>query len=309
MSLVRIMGGLAAAATGAALIAGCAGGGPDEAKAPDVVVTTSVLGDIVQHLVGADAQVEVIMPAGTDPHDFAPSARQVQDMREAHVLVVNGLHFEHGLDDTIAAAADDGTPVLTLADHIPNRLTLSEDGDAVPDPHVFNDPARMAVAVEALGTELAKQVDGLDSPAFAKRVRGYVASLRALDAEVEQTLAVVSPGRRVLVTNHEALGYFADRYGFEVLGTVIPSLSTLGEASAGQLASLATKVRDARVPAIFADTSSPTRLADALAQEVGHDVQVVELYVESLGPRGSGADTYLGMLRTNAKRIADALDG
>jgi zinc/manganese transport system substrate-binding protein len=123
---------------------------------------------------------------------------------------------------------------------------------------------------------------------------------------VEATLAPVAAEDRVLVTNHEVFGYFADRYGFEVLGTVIPSGTTGEGASAADLAELVQVVEDAGVPAIFADTSSPARLADALAAEVG-DVEVVELFSESLGEPGSGGETYLEMARTNAERIADAL--
>jgi zinc/manganese transport system substrate-binding protein len=113
--------------------------------------------------------------------------------------------------------------------------------------------------------------------------------------------------RRVLVTNHDALGYFADRYGFEVVGTVIPGISTQAAADAADFAALATTVRDRGVPAIFAETTSSTALADALAAEVGRDVAVVTLYTGSLGPPDSGADTYVGMLETDAHRIADAL--
>jgi zinc/manganese transport system substrate-binding protein len=125
---------------------------------------------------------------------------------------------------------------------------------------------------------------------------------------VEQLLAAVPPERRVLVTNHDVFGYFAERYGFEVLGAVIPAGSTLAEPSAHDLDDLATLIEQAGVPAVFADTSAPSRLADALAGE-GTDVEVVELYSESLGEPGSEGATYIGMVRTNARRIADALRG
>ena len=138
------------------------------------------------------------------------------------------------------------------------------------------------------------------------RADAYVARLQALDADVAKVLGAGPAARRILVTNHDALGYFADRYGFTILGTVIPSLSTLAEPSASGLTDLAAAIDKAGVPAIFADTSSPRRLADALAAE-GHHVQVVQLYVESLGPAGSGAPTYEQMVRTNAARIAAAL--
>ena len=129
-----------------------------------------------------------------------------------------------------------------------------------------------------------------------------------LDGEVERTLSAVPGNRRTLVTNHEVFGYFADRYGFDVVGAVIPAGTTQAEPSAEQLDELAHTIEEQHVPAIFVETSSPTRLADALADEVG-DVDVVELFSESLGDEGSGGETYAAMMRTNARRIADALTG
>ena len=134
----------------------------------------------------------------------------------------------------------------------------------------------------------------------------YLDALEALDAEVEALVATVPPDDRLLVTNHEVFGYFADRYDFEVVGAIIPGGSTLAEPSAAELADLVRQIDERGVPAMFAETSSPTRLAEALAAE-GADVEVVELYSESLGEPGSPGDTYLGMVRTNAERIAAAL--
>jgi zinc/manganese transport system substrate-binding protein len=294
---------LALAALAAATAAGCGIGGPVGAgKGPSVVVTTTILGDVTRHLVGDDAEVTVLMPPNADPHDFQASARQAAEMREARALVVNGGGFEAGLDDTIAGAHDDGVATFTALDHVSTR----RQGGHV-DPHFFTDPARMATAAEALAGFLADEVPGLDTAAFRRRAAAYVADLRALDRSTEQTLAAVPADRRKLVTNHDVFGYFASHYGFEVLGAVIPSATTQAQPSAGDLAGLAHTVRRAGVPAVFADTSSPERLADALAQEVGDEVKVVDLYSESLGPPGSPGDSYVGMVRTNARRIAAAL--
>lgn len=272
---------------------------------PQVVVTTSILGDVVANLVGDAATVEVVMPPGSDPHAFSPSARQAAAMREADVLVVNGLGFEVGLRDTIDAAEADGAVVVTAADAV-ETLPLGGVDGADPDPHFFTDPVRMADVVASLADSLARHVDGLDTPAYRDRVAAYVEDLGALDVEVVALLDRVPSERRVLVTNHEVLGYFADRYRFEVLGTVIPNGSTLAEPSAADLQALAAEIERVGVPAVFAETSSPARLAEALARE-GTEVQVVELYTESLGPSGSDGATYLDMVRTNAERIAAAL--
>jgi len=288
-----------AAATLLAAACGDGGGAAGGSGSADVVVTTSVLGDVVTNLVGDDADVEVLMPPGADPHEFAPSARQAADLREADLVVANGGGFEAGLDDTLEAAEADGATVVRALDSV-DRI---DD-----DPHFFTDPARMAVAAEALAATLSEDVPALDTPAFRERARTYVTELQALDAEVEAILAPVPPERRKLVTNHDVFAAFADHYDFTVVGSVIPAVTTEAEPGAGELDELAATIEAEGVPAIFADTSAPERLADALAGEVG-DVEVVELYSESLGEPGSAGDTYLAMMTTNAERIAAALSG
>jgi zinc/manganese transport system substrate-binding protein len=282
-------------------------GGTDEGSGgrPTILVTTSVLGDVVEHLVGGDADVEVVMPAGADPHDFVPSAKQVISIREADAVVANGAGFEEGLDDALSAAAADGVDVFEVIDTV-DTIGGDHDGESV-DPHFFTDPARMAVAAEAIVDHLADRVDGLDTDRFRQRAEDYVEELEQLDADVEQALSAVPAERRKLVTNHDVFAYFADRYGFEVIGVVIPGGGTGGEPSAGELASLAATVTEEGVPAIFADSSAPTKLADALADEAGTDVQVVELFTESLQPEDPDGDTYVVMVTTNAQRIVEAL--
>jgi zinc/manganese transport system substrate-binding protein len=179
----------------------------------------------------------------------------------------------------------------------------AHDGE---DPHFFTDPVRTAAAAEGIAEFLIEQVEGIDEEAVRTATEAYVAELEDLDAEIEALLADIPDERRVLVTNHEVFGYFADRYDFEVVGTVIPAGTTAEGGSAGALARLATVVREEGVPAIFTDETTADNLARTVADEVG-DVEVVALFSESLGPDGSGAETYLGMMRTNAERIAEAL--
>jgi len=336
-----------------ALAIGACGDDEDSASAsgggrPRVVVTTNVLGDVVSNLVGDEADVEVIMPSGSDPHEFQPSAQQAGAIREADALITNGAGFEEGMSSSIEAAEEDGVPTLEAIDAV-ETLQLDESmeahadeeggeehaeeaegeteeehaeeegeageehaegedehGHEGTDPHFFTDPARMATAAQAIADFLADEVPALDTPAFDDQVAATIDDLRALDGEVEQTLSAVPAERRTLVTNHEVFGYLADRYGFEVVGAVIPSGTTQAEPSAAELDELAHTIEDRGVPAIFVETSSPTRLADALANEVG-DVELVELFTESLGPEGSGGETYAGMMQTNAERIAEAL--
>ena len=176
------------------------------------------------------------------------------------------------------------------------------------DPHFFTDPARMAVAAHGIADFLIATVDGVDAAAMEASADAYITELEALDAEVEGIVAGIPEASRVLITNHEVFAYFAERYGFEVAGAVIPSGSTSDGVSAQALAELAELVEGEGVAAIFSDTSASDELAQTLADEVG-DVAVVELYTESLGDADSDGATYIDMVRTNAQRIAAALAG
>ncbi len=275
-----------------------------------MVVTTNIIGDMVGEVIGEEADLEVIMPVGSDPHDFEPSARQAEAMEEADLLVVNGAGFEEGLLGLIESAEESGTPVFAFADEVEllefTGEHAGEEEEGTEDPHIWTDPARMITPVEAVAARLG-ELEGVDAEVIDSQATEYVGELESLDGDIETMVAEIPHERRVLVTNHEVFAYFADRYGFEVVGAVVPSLSTNAEASAGELTELAELIDTEGVPAIFAETTQSTQLADALADEAGGDVEVVELFSESLGESGSGAETYLDMMRTNAERIVEAL--
>ena len=295
------------------VVAGCSDDDPDSTGGPTIVVTTNVLGDVVREVTAdAGVDVEVVMPLGADPHEFSPSTRQAEDMVAADLLVVNGAGFEEGMEEIIDRAADSDTPTFAFTDHVdllpltgPNAEEEASEGNT-DDPHVWTDPTRVADALPALG-EALREVEGVDAAAVDEGIAAYAAELAALDQEIETALADIPDDHRVLVTNHEVFGYFADRYGFDVVGTVIPSGTTLAEPSSGELEDLAAVIEDVGVPAVFGETTQSTRLADALAESVGADVEVVELFSESLGEPGSGAETYVGLMRTDAELIAGAL--
>ncbi|MEX2132965.1 MAG: metal ABC transporter substrate-binding protein [Acidimicrobiia bacterium] len=275
-----------------------------------VVVTTSALGDLVSNVAGADATVEVLMPLGADPHSFSPSSQQVAAMNDADLVVIIGLGLEEGFAAVLEGVVADGGRVLELGpmlDPIPFGLDdHDEDGDHDHsiDPHVWMDPLRMAEAAAIVAAELNELDPGTG---WTERGAAYAAELQELHFEIEEELSVIEPAERLLVTNHEALGYFADRYDFEVVGTVVPGGSTLGDPSSEALASLVATMRELGVSVIFAETTQPSALADAVARELEGEVQVVELFTGSLGEPGSGAETLVDMFRTNAGRIAQAL--
>jgi zinc/manganese transport system substrate-binding protein len=255
-----------------------------------VISTTSIWGDVTANVVGSAARVEVLMPAGTDPHEFQPSARHTALLEEADLVIANGLGLEGNLVDLIEGADTEVLEVGPALDPLPIG-----DGH---DPHVWLDPLRVAEAVELI----VGRLPGVEG----ERGGSYREELLDTHQQLESLLADVPPERRLLVTNHHFLGYLADRYGLEVVGTIIRGTSTLAEPSPGELAELARVIRETKVPAIFVEAAEPTPLAEAVAEEAG-DVEVVTLFIESLGPPGSGAETYLGLLLTNAQRIAEAL--
>jgi len=329
---------LASLLASAVVLAGCgggedsSGGGPGGDR-PTVVVSTNILGDVVENLVGDELRVVTIMAVGSDPHEFQASAQQVAQIGAADGLIVNGAGFEESLLDVIESAAGDRVPVFeaistveTIAldggshdehgddahdgedQHNDEGGHIDEHYQQGVDPHFFTDPARVALAADGIVAFLIANVDDVDARALEANAASYMARLETLDAEVETLLMAIPPDRRVLVTNHAVFGYFADRYGFEVAGTIIPSGSTADGANAQALVELAELIEHEGVPAIFTDTSSSGELASTLADEVG-DIAVVELFSESLGPDDSEGATYLDMVRTNAERIADALSG
>jgi zinc/manganese transport system substrate-binding protein len=336
-------------------------GAEPAAAGPLVVVTTSILGDIVQTLIGDDGSVEVLMPAGVDPHGFEPSARDAATLREADLVIANGLMLEENLIAALAAAEEDGVRVFELApeldpidfdwdgphahghdhdDHGDEEAHGHEHEDhgdeeghghehedhgheegngdddnghahGPEDPHIWFDPVRMATGVQLIAAEIAAVDEALDPQEWERRGEEYAEMLLELHEELEEILGAVPAANRQLVTNHDALGYLAVRYDFEVLGTVIPGSTTQVETDARSFAQLIETVDAAGVPAIFAENTDSVALADQLASEVlgrsDLQVDVVRIYTDALGEPGSGAETYPGLLRTTATLIAEAL--
>jgi len=303
-SLMALVSTLAAAAVWAS----CDGAAPvvDGAGRCLAVVTTDILGDIVDNVVGDQAEVEVLLDTGTDPHQFAPSAAQAAQVEEADIVIANGLGLEEALSSVLQAAEQDGVEILEVAPELDPLALSGDDDDSGLDPHFWMDPLRVAEAAGIVGVSIARACD-LDAELLARQAGSYRQQVLAVDAEVEAVLGAVPAQRRSLVTNHDTLGYFADRYGFEVIGVVIPGGSTLAEPSAAELSDLAEAIKRTGMPVVFAEANESAELAEALAAETDGDVEVVTLHTESLGQAGSGAETYLDLIQTNAGQIANAL--
>ncbi len=292
---------LASLAIVAVLLSAC-GDAPASKPGIDIVATTTILGDVAAQVAGDSATVTVLLPRNADPHEYQASAMQVAEMAGADLVIANGLHLEGGLLDVLTAAESDGTNVLWVGEGV-DPLPFG-NGTGTLDPHIWLDPIRMAEAARLIAAEL-HAID--PAGGWDERAETYASELLATDAQITAILASVPEANRKLVTSHEAFGYFAARYGFQVIGTVIPGGSTLAEPSSAELAGLVDIIRREGVPAIFTEATASTVLVDALARELGGAVTVVPLYTGSLGEPGSGADTLIGLLITNAQRVAEAL--
>lgn len=295
-------------------------------KTPVAIATTthwgSVLADITKC---AGATSSTLMGPGDDPHEFSVSSSQVAALTKAKLVVANGLGLESGLKTTLANAKGDGAKIFEVGpqlDSIP--FTQTEEGDdhdhgdgekghdhgddehkpGALDPHVFMDVGRVAKGAGLIGEQLAKATGDQKYVDCGKQVQQ---KLTGADKEMRDTFAAIPANKRVLVTDHDAFGYFSQTYGFKVAGVVVPGGGTDAEPNSAQLAALVKTIKEQGVHAIFSNNAVNPRLVDAVAKEVGGNVKVVELYVGSVGPSGSGADTYEGMMKTNTKRIADAL--
>lgn len=277
----------AVAALSIAGLVACSGGDGADNK-PVVVVTYAAMRSVVEGIVGDAARVEVIIPNGTDPHDFEPSAKDVELMSSSAIVVANGLDLEEGLEDALAETEKSGVPVFHVADHV----TLREGSDGVhgeeeehahgaEDPHVWLDPLTLAEAVPAM----AKQIGAAIGADLAEGSAAVVSSLQELDKEVAAKVSGLESC--VVITGHDSLGYFGARYGCEILGSVIPSFSTAAEATAKNLSELKGLAAAEGVKAIFTELGTPADVAEQLAKEVG--VEVVEIATH-LVPDGGGYD-------------------
>lgn len=273
----------------------------------EIVVTTNILGDVVRSVVGDTADVRVLMKPNADPHSFGVSAQDAAAMNGAGLIVYNGLGLEENVLRNVESASEEGVFALSVGDHI-NPIDYAEgDSAGMPDPHFWTDPGRMITAVDVIEEALIREVDGIDADTVSRNADEYRGRLRRLDQSMAESFATIEPQRRKLVTNHHVLGYLAQRFGFSVIGAVVPSGTTLAAPSPSDLQSLVGAIDATGVPAIFVDSSQPEKLATVLAEQAGVAVRIVPLYSESLSPPGTPGATYLDMMRANTDSIVTGL--
>jgi ABC-type Zn uptake system ZnuABC Zn-binding protein ZnuA len=284
---------------GAALLGGCDDDGDDgpttggSAELPLILVDTSFMADITRNVAGDGWSVTSLVPKGADPHSFEPTPQDAQAVARCEAIVISAAGLVPAVDALIAGAGESTPVVIEAAAELPG---------VDHDPHFWLDPINVIVCAESIAAGLG-ELDPAGASTYASNAAAYAQDLRELDAWVSEQVATIPVERRLLVTNHESLGRFADRYGFVVVGSIFPSTAGEGSPSARQLASVVDEIRDTEAPAIFLETGGNIDLAEQVAAETGI-VVIDDLYTHSLGEEAS---TYLEMIRWNVTRIVQVL--
>jgi zinc/manganese transport system substrate-binding protein len=273
-----------------------------------VVATTTQIGDWVRAVGGEAVAVDQILQPNTDPHAYEPRPSDVAGAVQAKLVFTSGDDLDSWIGQVVADSGSDAE-VVDLGAGVPVRLPGESGGAEASryDPHWWHDPRNVEVAVREIARRLAI-ADPEHRAEFARNAGAYLSKLRALDAGIARCIDSIPAGRRKLVTDHDAFGYFAARYGIDVVGAVIPSQTTEAQPSAKDLAALDELIEREQVTAIFPESSLSPRVAEAIAGQTGATAQYT-LYGDSLGPAGSAGATYLSMEAANADSMVRGFTG
>ena len=299
---------LAGAAALAALAAGCGSTASSGSSAPEVIATTTQIGDWARLIGGSVVDVHQILQPNTDPHDYEPRPADVAATAGAKLVVENGDELDHWMDKVVSQAGGDAR-VLVLGESVPVKQPGETSGPVASryDPHWWHDPRNAISAVEQIRDAFVR-LDSDHAATFSKNADRYLRRLHALDQGIATCMARVPAGKRKLVTDHDAFGYFAARYGVTVVGAVIPSQTTEAQPSARDTARLIALIRREHVEAVFPESSINPRLAQTIARETGASSRYT-LYGDTLGPKGSTGATYLSMETANADAMVRGFSG
>jgi manganese/iron transport system substrate-binding protein len=270
-----------------------------------VVVTSTILTDLTATVGGDEIAVTGLLDPGDDPHLYEPVPQDTIALEQADLIVYNGYNLEPALIRLINGAGVQAEKIA-LAEGVP-PLEFEYDGQTEPDPHVWGDVENAIAMVEAIAATLSTQYPE-DAAVFAANAAALVAELRSLDDWIATQMDTIPPAQRTLVTTHDAFQYYANAYGLTVLGTLI-GISTEEQPSAQTVQRLVEAIRQAQVPAIFAETTLNPALITTVAQEAGVTLADPALYSDSLGAEGSGAETYVDMMVRNTETVVMALGG
>jgi len=309
--------------TALALATGCSQGasntGATSGQPPRVLAAESFLADITQHVAGDRLTVDVLIPAGIDPHGFEPTPADVRKVADSDLLIINGAGLEAFLERLLENAGGERVVVEASAGltsrepHAAEAVDEAADDHADEadhahgenDPHFWLDPVLAIKYVENIRDGL-NAADPAGAATYNANAEQYIAELKALDTWIVEQVQAIPPERRLLVTNHESFGYFADRYDFTVLGAVVPSVSSAASPSAEQLARLVDRVKAAGARAVFIETGANPQLSEQLARDAGVTV-VSELLTHSVTAADGPAPDYIAMMRYNVQAIVAAL--
>jgi zinc/manganese transport system substrate-binding protein len=288
----------------AAVLASCGGDGVRAGGADGevrVVATTTQVADLVRQLGGDRVEVSALLHPGSDPHGYEPRPSDVAAIADADVVFSSGGEVDEWLGDLIDNAGGDAR-AIALIDSVE---TIEVDGET--DPHWWQDPRNARLALAPIRQALAEA-----NPDGASRYRlaasAYGRELRRLDAHLADCFDSLPPTARKLVTTHDSLAYLARRYRLEVVGAVIPSLSTQAQPSAGDVEALIDQIESEQVAAVFPESGISQKLERAISRESGAEIGG-ELWTDSLGPNGSGAETYVRAMRANADSLVRGMSG
>lgn len=273
-----------------------------------ILATTGMIGDVASRLAGEHAAVTTLMGPGVDPHLYKASEGDVRRFESADLILYNGLNLEGKMQDIFTRVAR-SRAVLAVADAVPeSRRREPPEMQGHYDPHVWFDVSLWALTVGTIAREL-ERLDPAHAEDYRRTAEALEKELLDLDKEVETRIAEIPAGRRVLVTAHDAFGYFGRRYGMEVIG--LQGISTVTEAGLKDVERLVDVIVSRKIPAIFVESSVSSRSIDAVkkaCESRGHSVAIGgQLFSDAMGPAGTPEGTYPGMVRHNVKTIVDAL--
>ncbi len=282
-----------------------------------VVATTSIIGDVVAQVGGDQIELLTLIDPGQDPHSYEPSAGDLTAVSKSDVIFVNGWNLEEGLGDDLSTISDN-TPMVPVnakviplefkgKDDIQHEEIVSKEHGQI-DPHTWFAVSNVRQWAENI-TIVLSELDPVNADRYEENRQMYDRDLMELDADLRRQIENIPKEERILITNHESFGYLADEYGFKVMGTVMPSSSTLAEPSARDLAALATLMEEEGICTIYTETTVSESMPLILAQELRNcgQVKIISLYTGSIGLSGSGADSYRGMMESNISAIVEGL--
>ena len=316
-ALLASLAACAAAPTPGGSAPSAADDAPPAGERLKVVATTTIVGDVVRQVAGDAVDLAVLLPAGADPHGFQPTPQDAALIANADLILINGLDLEEFLDRLIqnaggsakVVAVSDGIETIEgHEEHDDEEVDHAEEGDEQAhegaDPHVWMDPTNVRVWTRNIAAALS-ELDPANAAAYQANAQHYDQTLQALDAWAQEQVAQIAPENRQMVVDHDAFSYFAQRYGFETVGAVVPGYSTMSAPSAQEMAQLEDAIRQLGVKAVFVGNTVNPALAERVAADTG--TQLVFLFTGSLSQPGGDADTYESFVRHNVSAIVEAL--